>query len=828
MREPYEFKKIEQKWQKIWKEEGSFQVDEKKELKKFYCLEMLPYPSGSLHMGHVRNYSIGDVVARYKMLKGYNVLHPMGWDAFGMPAENAAIAHGVSPAKWTFDNVDRMREQLRQMGFAYDWRREINTCHPDYYRWNQWFFLKMFEKGIAYRKKGLLNWCPLCQTVLANEQAEGGLCWRCDTEVEERELDQWYLRITDYSDELLEDIKLLSGWPENVLIMQQNWIGRSKGARIEFPVIDYHHKISTFTTRIDTIYGATFLVLAPEHPSVSQLIEGSSEKDKVLHFIEKQRKISTSDRIMEGTEKEGVFTGRYALNPFSQEPMPIWVANFVLMQYGTGAVMGVPGHDQRDFEFARKYDLPIPLVIQPSKGEIKLENMEEAFAEYGRLVNSGPFSNLSSEEAIAQMTAYLEDKGWGEKMVDYRLKDWGISRQRYWGTPIPIIHCKKCGLVPVPEDQLPVILPEISEIKGEGGSPLEQMEEFVHTTCPRCNGAARRETDTMDTFVDSSWYFIRYTAPHLDSSPIDKEVADYWLPVDLYIGGITHAVMHLMYFRFFTKVLRDLGLISVTEPATNLLTQGMVLKGGSAMSKSKGNVVDPNYLIDNYGADSMRLFILFAAPPKKDFEWFDSGIEGCFRFLTRLWRIAIKYAPSLKDKVFNGEDLKLSPGALKLRRKIHQTIRKVTQDLEERLHLNTDISALMELVNELSSFDSEGKAKEDNLFAMKEALERTIIMLSLFAPHISEELWQKLGHKELVCTVSWPTYDPQIAAEEQITIVVQINGKLRSRLLVPKDYAESKIKEIAFEDSKIKERIQNKEIVKTIYVPEKLLNIVVK
>jgi leucyl-tRNA synthetase len=828
MSDAYDFKKIEQKWQKIWKEEGSFNVEVEKGMDKFYCLEMLPYPSGNLHMGHVRNYSIGDAIARFRKMRGYNVLHPMGWDSFGMPAENAAIAHGLNPAEWTFNNIDRMREQLKRMGFAYDWRREINTCTPEYYKWNQWLFLKMYEKGLAFRKKGLVNWCPHCKTVLANEQAEQGFCWRCDTQVEERELEQWYLRITDYADDLLNDITLLSGWPENVLTMQHNWIGKSIGARIDFPVQDFNHKISTFTTRIDTIYGATFMVLAPEHPLIQQLIENSSEGKIVLQFVEKQKKISTRERIMEGTVKEGVFTGRYAINPFSQKPMPIWVANFVLMQYGTGAVMGVPGHDQRDFEFAQKYNLSIPLVIQPLDSEIKLVDLEKAFSDYGRLANSGPFNDLSSEEAIEKMTAYLEEKGLGERMVDYRLKDWGISRQRYWGTPIPIILCQKCGIVPVPEEQLPVVLPEIKEIKGEGGSPLEQVEEFANTSCPHCNGPAKRETDTMDTFFDSSWYFIRYTAPHLDHIPIDKTTADYWLPVDLYIGGITHAVMHLMYFRFFTKFLRDIGLISATEPATNLLTQGMVLKSGSAMSKSKGNVVDPNCFIENYGADSMRLFILFAAPPEKDFEWYDSGIEGCYRFLNRLWRIVMEYAPLLKDEDFKEEDLNPSTTAQKLRRKTHQTIRRITQDLEERLHLNTDVSALMELVNQLSSFNAEHKPQEDDLHIIKETLEATVIMLSSFAPHISEELWEKLGKKERLSTVSWPSYDPEIAKEEEVTIVIQINGKLRSRFLVSKESTEKQIKEIAFEDSKIKERIKGKTIVKTIYVPEKLLNIVIK
>jgi leucyl-tRNA synthetase len=714
------------------------------------------------------------------------------------------------------------------MGFAYDWRREINTCTPEYYKWNQWLFLKMYEKGLAFRKKGLVNWCPHCKTVLANEQAEQGLCWRCDAQVEERELEQWYLRITNYADELLDDIKLLSDWPENVLTMQQNWIGKSIGARIDFPVQDSKHKISAFTTRIDTIYGATFLVLAPEHPLIPQLIEGSGEGNIVLQFAEKQKKISTRERIMEGTVKEGIFTGRYAINPFSQRPMPIWVANFVLMQYGTGAVMGVPGHDQRDFEFAQKYNLPIPLVIQPLDSEIQPDDLEAAFSDYGRLVNSGPFSNLLSEEAIEKMTTHLEKRGWGKRMVDYRLKDWGMSRQRYWGTPIPIIHCQKCGIVPVPEEQLPVELPEIQGITGEGGSPLEQVKEFVNTTCPHCNGPAKRETDTMDTFFDSSWYFVRYTTPHLQNAPVDRKVADYWLPVDLYIGGITHAVMHLMYFRFFTKFLRDIGLVSMTEPAINLLTQGMVLKGGSAMSKSKGNVVDPNYFIDNYGADSMRLFILFAAPPEKDFEWYDSGIEGCSRFLNRLWRTSLHYAPLLKAKDFKEKELNPSAEAQKLRRKTHQTIRRITQDLEERLHLNTDVSSLMELVNQLSSFNAESKLSEDDLCIIKETLEATIIMLSIFAPHISEELWERLGKKERLSTTSWPSYDAEIAKEEDVTIVVQINGKLRNRFSVSKESTEERIKEIAFEDSKIKEHIKGKTIVKTIYVPEKLLNIVIK
>ena len=819
----YDFKKIEEKWQKRWWEERVFEVSEDPGKKKYYCLEMLPYPSGDIHMGHVRNYSIGDVIARYFFMKGYNVLHPIGWDALGLPAENAAIKHGIHPAEWTMKNIERMRGQLRRLGFSYAWEREVNTSLPDYYRWNQWFFLKMWERGLVYRKLGRVNWCPSCQTVLANEQVEGGRCWRCDSEVEERELPQWFFRITAYAEELLADIDTLKDWPERVKTMQRNWIGKSVGARISFPVSSSDIEIEVFTTRIDTIYGATFLLLSPEHPVIPELVRGKKEESEVLHFVSRERKIPYFLRKAETLEKEGVFTGAYAVNPFSGERIPIFVANYILMDYGTGAVMAVPAHDERDFEFARKYQLPIRIVVKPKDGELAPEGLEKAFTEYGVLIDSGEFSGLSSEEAIARMTEYAEEKGFGKRSVDYRLKDWGISRQRYWGTPIPMIHCPKCGVVPVPYEDLPVVLPRDVEFSGVGGNPLDKVPEFVETTCPKCGGKAKRETDTMDTFVDSSWYFIRYTDPKIEDAPINVSAASYWLPVDIYIGGVEHAVMHLLYFRFFTKVLRDLGFLEISEPAVRLLTQGMVIKDGAKMSKSKGNVVDPDEMIDRYGADTVRLFILFAAPPERDLEWSDFGVEGAYRFLIRVWRLVNRFLPEL-EKEAGGEP---SPEAVKLRRKLHQTIKRVMVDIEERLHFNTAISAIMELVNEFYDYGEKGSKTPGDIPILKEALESLVLILSPFAPHIAEELWERMGHKESLAHHPFPSYDPELAKEELITIVVQVNGKLRGRLEVAEDTSEEEIKELALSLPKVRSYVEGSKVRRVVYVPKKLINIVV-
>ena len=830
MTESYDFKNIETKWQTLWSESREFEVTEDPAKPEFYCLEMLPYPSGAgIHMGHVRNYSIGDVVARYKRMRGFNVLHPIGWDSLGMPAENAAIEHKAHPSRWTLNNIKKMRSQLKRMGYSYAWDREVTTCLPEYYKWNQWFFLKMMEQGLVYRQKGKVNWCPICRTVLANEQAEGGRCWRCETEVEEREQEQWFFKITAYADRLLDDMSLLvSSWPEHVLTMQRNWIGKSVGVRIGFPVVDSSHKIETFTTRIDTIHGATFLILSPEHPMIAELIEGRPEKESVLSFIEHQKSMSYKDRIANAAQKEGVFTGSFARNPFSNETIPIWVANFVLIQYGTGAVMGVPAHDQRDFEFAVQYGLPIKVVIQPPGEKSDAALLDQAYTEEGIVVNSGEFNSLPSPVAIERMTEYIEQKGIGQRNIDYRLRDWGISRQRYWGTPIPIVYCTKCGIVPVPEDELPVLLPEIKEITGTGGSPLNQVEEFVNTKCPKCNEPARRETDTMDTFVDSSWYHLRYTDSKIDTKPLNLKAVDYWMPVDLYIGGIEHAVLHLMYFRFFNKVFKDMGLVKVDEPTVHLLTQGMVIKDGAKMSKSKGNVVEPGELIERYGADSTRLFCLFAAPPEKDLDWNEQGIEGCFRFLGRLWRIAHKYILSTRNLEELPRDAHLSAEAKKLRVKTHQTIKRVTIDIDERLHFNTALSSIMELVNELYRFDLVGETTPESLKVIKETVEALVLLLSPFAPHICEELWQKMGHPNKITFTPWPTYDSELAAEEKIIVVVQVNGKLRSRLTVDYQASDDEIKKEALSDRRVLAHMQGKKIVKTIYVPKKLINFVVK
>ncbi|MBI4461828.1 MAG: leucine--tRNA ligase [Acidobacteria bacterium] len=833
----YDPKTLEPKWERFWAEQKFFEVTHRSDKPKYYVLEMLPYPSGALHMGHVRNYSIGDAVARYKWVNGFNVLHPIGWDSFGLPAENAAIRHETHPHKWTQKNIAHMREQCQRFGFSYDWRREISSCDPDYYRWNQWFFLQMFKQGLAYRKKSRVNWCPACRTVLANEQVVDGCCWRHDnTPVEQRELEQWFLKITAYADQLLADMKQLrAGWPERVQTMQRNWIGKSEGAHLKWKVSNTDLEIEIFTTRIDTIYGAAALVLAPEHRVIEPLLTGLPGGTSIRAGVERLRQQTVRAQVTGEVAKEGIFTGRFAVNPFSGESLPVWVSNFVLMEYGTGAVMSVPAHDQRDFEFAKKYRLPIRVVIQPPDRILSSELLQQAYTDPGRVVNSGPYNGLTSEEAIRRMTQDATEKGQGEGVTLFRIKDWGISRQRYWGTPIPVVYCDACGIVPVPERDLPVVLPLDVEITGQGESPLAQVSSFVETTCPQCGGPARRETDTMDTFVDSSWYFYRYTDPTSSTAPIDPEAVRYWFPIDQYIGGIEHAILHLIYSRFFTKVMRDLGLISFDEPVRRLFSQGMVIKDGAKMSKSKGNVVEPDDMVARYGADTTRLYVLFAAPPEKDLDWNEAGVEGCHRFLQRLYRVVSKHAPRLRDVVAattahpDGnpglvETVALNARERKLLRKTHQTIRRVTQDFETRWHLNTAIAGIMELVNELYALEP---LEEDLSPAiLKEVLDVTTLLISPYAPHIAEELWEVLGHEPGLLRAPWPRYNVEFAQEEQYEIVIQVNGRVRGRLTVSEDLSEEELRDRALGDARIAELVRQARIAKTVVVPKKLINIV--
>jgi len=818
----YNPRNVEDKWQQHWEEAKTFAVTEDREKQKYYLLEMFPYPSGRIHMGHVRNYSIGDVIGRFKRMRGFNVLHPMGWDAFGMPAENAAIQNKSHPAKWTYENIAYMRGQLKKMGLSYDWGRELATCDVEYYRWEQKIFLQMYEKGLAYKKTSFVNWCPKCETVLANEQVEDGGCWRCDSEVNQKELDQWFFRITDYAEELLEWTNRLPGWPERVLVMQRNWIGKSFGCEIEFPLEGNADAIKVFTTRQDTVYGATFMSLAPEHPRAEELTT-PDRKEEVDAFIEKVKKTDRIKRTAEDFEKEGVFTGSYCINPLTKAHMPIYLANFVLMDYGTGAVMAVPTHDQRDFEFARKYALPLQVVIQPEGETLDPLSMAAAFTEVGILTNSSQFDGLRSDSAKEAIADFLEQEGIGKKTVNFRLRDWGISRQRYWGNPIPIIYCKACGVVPVPDQDLPVRLPMDVEFTGEGGSPLAKIDSFINVTCPLCGQPARREADTMDTFVQSSWYFLRYCCPDLLDGPLDSERVDYWMSVDQYIGGIEHAVMHLLYARFFTKVLRDLGYITCDEPFTKLLTQGMVIKDGAKMSKSKGNVVDPNGLIDRYGADTARLFSLFAAPPEKDLDWSDQGVDGSFRFLNRVWKLV----HDRLDLINNSKTVNLSAltgEERTLRRAVHKTIRKVTEDIEERFHFNTAIAAVMELLNVLQGAEL---ATPQYGAVMKEALGSLVQMLAPFVPHITEELWQRMGHHTPLSETPWPDYDREAVVDDEALVVIQVNGKLRSKFTVPAGTDEETMKSIALADEKVLPFIEGKQVRKVICIPGKLVNIVV-
>jgi len=820
---------VEKKWQEIWNKNRYFNVTHKSDKPKYYVLEMFPYPSGKIHMGHVRVYTIGDCIARYKWMRGYNVLHPMGWDAFGLPAENAAVKHGVHPAKWTFSNIDEMKFQLKRLGYSLDWDRELATCLPEYYKWEQLFFIQLYKKGLVYRKKAPVNWCPSCHTVLANEQVEDGLCWRCSSVVEQKELAQWFLKITDYAEELLKDLeKLEGGWPDRVITMQRNWIGKSVGAEIDFQIYGSDKKITVFTTRPDTLFGATFMSLAPEHPLIPDLIKDSDKKEEVLKFIEKTKKIDTKKRNIEDLEKEGVFTGKYCINPVTNEKMPIFVANFVLMEYGTGAVMAVPAHDQRDFEFAKKYNQKIKVVITPKDKELKEEDLEAAYTEQGYLINSGDFTGLFNEEAKQKIVEYLETKGIAKKSVNYRIRDWNISRQRYWGTPIPVIYCDKCGIQLVPEKDLPVVLPLDIKTHPDGRSPLPDSEEFVNTTCPKCGGPAKRETDTMDTFVESSWYFIRYTDAKIDSAPFNEEALKYWMPCDQYIGGIEHAILHLLYSRFFVKALRDLGYFDFHEPFQRLLAQGMVLKDGAKMSKSKGNVVDPDHMVQKYGADTTRLFILFAAPPEKELEWSDSGIEGAHRFLHRLWNLSKKLKPRLipigpAARITD----KLSKEAKELRYKEHATLKKITNDLEEKYQFNTAIASIMELVNEIQDkMDKLGSGEGDKK-VLSSAWSTVLTTLYPMAPHICEELWEQMGYTTHLAKCTWPTIDEKALVKDEVLIVVQVNGKLRARIIVPADYSKEEIEKVAIENENVKRHIGDKKIKKIIVIPGKLVNVVV-
>ena len=822
----YDFKAIEEKWRSHWLANSTYTATEDPSRPKYYLLEMFPYPSGRIHMGHVRNYTIGDVVARYKRMKGFNVLHPMGWDAFGLPAENAAIKHDTHPAKWTYENIDYMKQQLQRMGFSYDWGRELATCNDKYYRWEQLLFIKMYEKGLVYQKVTTVNWCETCQTVLANEQVIDGACWRCDNAVLPREMNSWFFKITDYAEELLAGCDKLTGWPEKVLTMQRNWIGKSVGAEVNFPLENSDKTLTIFTTRPDTIFGATFMSIAPEHPLALALSAGTPQEEAVREFvarikIEKQRQ-KPEDEI----EKEGVFTGGYCLNPFNGARLPVYVANFVLMEYGTGAVMAVPAHDQRDFEFARKYGIEIKVVIQPEGEPLKPTTMNEAHDGAGSLVASGEFTGLASDKAKTAITAAATEKGFGSRRTTFRLRDWGISRQRYWGAPIPMLHCAHCGVVPVPEQDLPVSLPTDVQFDKSGKSPLHTLESFYQTTCPVCHGPARRETDTMDTFVESSWYFARYVSPRYTEGVLDKAKGDYWLPVDQYIGGVEHAILHLLYSRFFTKVLRDLGYLSIDEPFTNLLTQGMVIKDGTKMSKSKGNVVDPNELVEKYGADTVRLFSLFAAPPERDLEWSDQGVEGAYRFLNRVFRLVDENL-DLFAKPASGLPQEMNAASTALHRKTHQTIRKFGADIEAKFHFNTAISSVMELTNTLYSLAADESGETADPAVIREAIEAMLALLSPMVPHLCAELWELTKHPTPLAEVLWPEYDDEAILEETITIVVQVKGKVRGQLQVAPGTSDADLEKMAMADEKVRKFLEGKPVRKVIVVPNKLINIVI-
>ena len=863
MDERYNPQSIEKKWQAIWEKAKLFNVRTDAEQPKYYLLEMFPYPSGKIHMGHVRNYTIGDVVARFKRMKGFNVLHPMGWDAFGLPAENAAIANSSHPAVWTYENIAYMRNQLKQLGFSYDWDREIATCAPEYYRWEQSLFLKMLAKDMAYRKEAFVNWCESCQTVLANEQVEEGQCWRCGFQVQQKKLRQWFFRITAYAQDLLFHCDELPGWPEKVITMQKNWIGRSEGAEIHFGVENRDLDIAVFTTRPDTVYGATFMCLAPEHPLVTELASGTGQEAAVAEFIERISRQERSSKALDNYEKEGVFTGAYCINPVNGRRMPVYTANFALMEYGTGAVMSVPAHDQRDFDFARKYGLDIVVVVQPPDDALDGGAMDKAYTADGIMANSGEFDGIANREAMWRIVDALQARGLGKRAVSFRLRDWGISRQRYWGAPIPVIYCPACGVVPVPEEELPVVLPENVNLLEGGRSPLPTLDAFRQVTCPHCGSVeARRETDTMDTFVESSWYFERYCSPHCDDAMFDSRDVAYWMPVDQYIGGVEHAILHLLYSRYFTRVLHDLGMVGYKEPFTRLLTQGMVCKetltcpqhgflfpeqviGDAAMprcvlcgqdvqvgrvekmSKSKRNVVDPNVLLTQYGADTTRLFCLFAAPPERDLEWSEQGVEGSARFLNRVWRLAARWMARIeKSTAYDGALDLLADPLRQLFQKAHQSIEKVTRDIDDRFHFNTAISTVMELVNQMHTIDPDGDLPNQSR-VMRHALETGVLLLSPFVPHFCEELWQAMGHGESVLKAAWPNFRDDALVHDEVTIVVQVNGKLRGRFNIGLDAPHAQVEQTALADERVNKFLEGKTIKKVIVVPNKLVNIVI-
>lgn len=828
IQEKYAPHDIEAKWQKYWEENKTFKVEMDKDKPKSYVLEMFPYPSGNLHMGHVRNYSIGDVIARFRTMKGFNVLHPMGWDSFGMPAENAAIKHNIPPKKWTLENIANMTRQLKALGLSYDWDREVTTCKEDYYKWTQWFFELFYKRGLAVKKESAVNWCDTCNTVLANEQVIDGKCWRCDHEVVKKDLSQWFFKITDYADELLKDLDLLPGWPERVKTMQHNWIGRSEGLEFSFEIPALNDTVAVYTTRPDTAYGVTFMALAAEHPLIKKICENNPKADEINAFCERVRNQSEIERTSSESEKEGVFTGVYCINPFTGRKVEIWVTNYVLYDYGTGAVMGVPTGDQRDWMFADKYGIEKIVTICPVGKELKLEEMTCAYEEKeGMLVNSGEFTGMEMHKAMSAIMDKAEAEGFGKRRVNYRLRDWLISRQRYWGAPIPIIYCPHCGEVLVPEDQLPVRLPEDVSFTAGAKSPLATSDEFVHCKCPKCGADATRETDTMDTFLCSSWYYLRYTDAHNDKMPFDKELNNYWGPVDQYIGGIEHAILHLLYSRFFVKVLRDAGLVDYDEPFSNLLTQGMVIKDGAKMSKSLGNVVSPEEILSKYGADTARLFILFAAPPERELEWSDQGVEGSFRFLNRIWRIVQAFEAVLAQKVTEYDHSNLNEADKDLRRVLHSSIKKVTNDIETRFNFNTAISTMMELVNALYAYKE--AAKEPNAGLIYEAISDLIKMMSPFVPHITEELWRgAIDANSSVHEQSWPECDEEALKVDNVEIVLQVNGKVRGRLTVPAEVTKEELEKIAMADANVQAHIGDATVRKVICVPGRLVNIVAK
>ena len=825
MKEKYNFTEIEKKWQDVWEKEDAFKTVEDYDKEKYYVLEMFPYPSGKLHMGHVRNYSIGDVIARFKRLKGYNVLHPMGWDSFGLPAENAAIKNDIHPAIWTDSNIAEMHRQLQGLGFSYDWDREVATCKEEYYKWMQWIFIQFYNKGLAYKKDNPVNWCPSCQTVLANEQVVDGCCERCHTPVTKKRLSQWYLKITDYADRLLKDLDKMPGWPEKVKLMQKNWIGRSTGAEVTFEIENFSKKLQIYTTRPDTLFGVTYMVLAPEHPFVPELTNGTEYEAAVKAYQEECQHKSEIERTSLSKEKTGVFTGCYGINPVNGKKVPIFISDYVMMDYGTGAIMAVPAHDQRDFEFAKKFDLDIVPVVDSQNPEIDINNLTEAFVAEGTMINSGKYTGMNNKEAIEEITKDLEADGLGKAQVNYKLRDWLISRQRYWGCPIPMVYCEECGWVPEKEENLPVKLPTDVEFTGKGDSPLKTSKTFGETTCPCCGKKAVREFDTMDTFVDSSWYFLRYCDAHNSEKPFDKKKADYWMNVDQYIGGVEHAILHLLYARFFQMVMHDLGLVDAEEPFDNLLTQGMVIKDGAKMSKSLGNIVSPEEIQAKYGADTARLFILFAAPPEKELDWSDAGVEGSYRFLNRVYRLVQEYVNEIRGDFRGSETITIQSAEDKaLNFQLNATVKKVTEDAGGRFSFNTAISSIMELVNALYKY----KQGEVNVPLMDDAIEKLILILNPFVPHITEELWNDLGHEDRVYQQNWPEFDPAALELETVEIIVQVNGKLKDKMAFEKNAEKSAIEEAALASERVQDAIAGKSVVKTIVVPNKLINFVVK